>query len=148
MIKIIEGNIVNAKTDFIIHQVNCQGEMNTGVAKALRDYDEGIYKHYISYSVSFVTMSADRFGAISFDKGNVLFAKDLYQIICDIFDKYHLNRLCWSCIADNPAIRGYRNFIKEHGGRECAYHKQICKLMDGKLHDDVEFEILAEEFKR
>lgn len=46
MIKIIEGNIVNAKTDFIIHQVNCQGEMNTGVAKALRDYDEGIYKHY------------------------------------------------------------------------------------------------------
>lgn len=26
MIKIIEGNIVNAKTDFIIHQVNCQGE--------------------------------------------------------------------------------------------------------------------------
>lgn len=81
-------------------------------------------------------------------KGNVLFAKDLYQIICDIFDKYHLNRLCWSCIADNPAIRGYRNFIKEHGGRECAYHKQICKLMDGKLHDDVEFEILAEEFKR
>ena len=103
---------------------------------------------YISYSVSFVTMSADRFGAISFDKGNVLFAKDLYQIICDIFEKYHLNRLCWSCIADNPAIRGYRNFIKEHGGRECAYHKQICKLMDGKLHDDVEFEILAEEFKR
>ena len=28
---------------------------------------------YISYSVSFVTMSADRFGAISFDKGNVSF---------------------------------------------------------------------------
>ena len=27
MIKIIEGNIVNAKTDFIIHQVNCQGVM-------------------------------------------------------------------------------------------------------------------------
>lgn len=46
MIKIIEGNIVNAKTDFIIHQVNCQGVMGSGVAKALRDYDEGIYKHY------------------------------------------------------------------------------------------------------
>lgn len=46
MIKIIEGNIVDAQTDYIIHQVNCQGEMNTGVAKALRDYDEGIYIHY------------------------------------------------------------------------------------------------------
>lgn len=46
MIRIIEGNIVDAQTDYIIHQVNCQGEMNTGVAKALRDYDEGIYIHY------------------------------------------------------------------------------------------------------
>lgn len=110
--------------------------------------NDGNILGYISYSVGFVTMSADRFGAISFDKGNVLFAKDLYQIICDIFEKYHLNRLCWSCIADNPAIRGYRNFIEKHGGRECAYHRQICKLMDGKLHDNVEFEILVSEFKR
>ena len=110
--------------------------------------NDGNILGYISYSISFVTMSADRFGAISFDKGNVLFAKDLYQIIYDIFNKYHLNRLCWSCIADNPAIRGYRNFIKKHGGKECAYHRQICKLMDGKLHDNVEFEILASEFKR
>lgn len=46
MIRIIEGNIVDAQTDYIIHQVNCQGEMNTEVAKALRDYDEGIYIHY------------------------------------------------------------------------------------------------------
>ncbi len=46
MIKIIEGNIVDAQTDYIIHQVNCQGEMNTGVAKALRDFDESIYIHY------------------------------------------------------------------------------------------------------
>ena len=46
MIKTIEGNILDSKTDFIIHQVNCKGEMNTGVAKALRDYDEGIYIHY------------------------------------------------------------------------------------------------------
>lgn len=29
MIRIIEGNIVDAQTDYIIHQVNCQGEMNT-----------------------------------------------------------------------------------------------------------------------
>lgn len=33
MIKIIEGNIVNAKTDFIIHQVNCQGVMGLELLK-------------------------------------------------------------------------------------------------------------------
>ena len=32
--------------------------------------------------------------------------------------------------------------------RECAYHRQVAKLLDGKLHDDVEFEILACEFKK
>ena len=103
---------------------------------------------YISYSVNYIAMNADNFGAISFDKGNVEFAKDLYQAICNIFEKYHMNRLSWCCFAENPAIRGYRNFIKKHGGRECAYHRQIAKLQDGKLHDSVEFEILAGEFKR
>lgn len=29
MIKIIEGNIVDAQTDYIIHQVNCQGVMGS-----------------------------------------------------------------------------------------------------------------------
>lgn len=46
MIKIVDGDILNAKTDFIMHQVNCQGVMNSGVAKALRNFDEGIFIHY------------------------------------------------------------------------------------------------------
>ena len=74
------------------------------------------------------------------------FVKDLYQAICDCFEVYHLNRISWNCYADNPAIRGYRNFVKKHGGRECAYFRQYIKLRDGKLHDSVSFEILAEDF--
>lgn len=38
--------------------------------------------------------------------------------------------------------------IREHGGKECGYRRQVARLMDGKLHDAVEFEILASEFKR
>lgn len=102
---------------------------------------------WISYNVDWSAMSADGFGIISFDKGNLEFAKDLYQAICDCFEVYNLNRISWSCYADNPAIRGYRNFIKKHGGRECAYFRQYTKLMDGKLHDSVCFEILASEFQ-
>lgn len=103
---------------------------------------------YISYAVDWSAMSADRFGAISFDKGNVMFAKDLYQAICDIFEKYHMNRMQWCCYMDNPAIKGYRNFIKKHGGVECGHYRQVAKLIDGKLHDSVQFEILAREFRR
>ena len=103
---------------------------------------------YITYAVNWNAMSADSFGAISYDRGNIEFAKDLYMTICDIFEKYNLNRMSWWCFADNPAIRGYRNFIKKHGGKECGYCRQIAKLQDGKLHDSVLFEILAREFKK
>lgn len=103
---------------------------------------------YISYSVDWIAMSADRFGIISFDRGNVLFAKDVYKAICDLFGVYNMNRISWCAYVDNPAIRGYRNFIRKHGGRECGYHRQIARLQDGKLHDSVEFEILRNEFKK
>ena len=101
---------------------------------------------YISYSVDWVTMNADRFGIISFDRGNIEFAKDVYKVIRDLFEVYHMNRISWRCYVENPAIRGYRNFIKRHGGKECGYYRQIAKLQDGKLHDSVEFEILYDEF--
>ena len=58
-------------------------------------------------------MSADGFGIISFQKGNIEFAKDVYKVICDLFEKYHMNRVSWKAYVENPAIRGYRNFIEE-----------------------------------
>lgn len=101
---------------------------------------------YIGYNVDWSALSADNFGIISFRKGSIEFAKDVYTAIRNIFEVYHLNRMSWFCFADNPAIRGYRNFIKKYGGRESGYNRQIARLQDGKLHDSVEFEILAEEF--
>lgn len=103
---------------------------------------------YISYCIDWSSLSADRFAAISFKKGSIEFAKDLYEVVCNIFEKYNLNRLGWWCFADNPAISGYRNFIKKHGGRECGYQRQIARLQDGRLHDSVEFEILSVEWRK
>lgn len=103
---------------------------------------------YITYEVDWSAMSADKFGIISFKKGSIEFVKDVYRAICNLFEIYHMNRISWFAYVDNPAIRGYRNFIKKHGGVECAYYRQITKLQDGKLHDAVNFEILAEEFHK
>lgn len=103
---------------------------------------------YIVYTVDWSAMSANRFGIISYRKNSIEFAKDVYGAICDLFEKYHMNRISWWAFVDNPAIRGYRNFIKKHGGRECGYYRQTARLQDGLLHDSVTFEILAEEFKK
>ena len=102
---------------------------------------------YICYAVDWAAMSADGFGIISFDKGNMEFIKDVCEAVSDIFTKYHMNRISWFCYADNPAIRGYRNFIRRHGGRVCGHYRQYARLQDGKLHDSVMFEILADEYR-
>lgn len=103
---------------------------------------------FVCYEVHRDVQSAYGFGALSFiEGGSVEFAIDLKQAVFDIFLKYGLNRMEWGCFVENPAIKGYRKFIKRYGGRECGYRRKANMLMDGKLHDSVTFEILREDFK-
>ena len=113
MIKIIEGNIVNAKTDFIIHQVNCQGEMNTGVAKALRDYDEGIYKHYRKFCEFCKFESEKLLGTC-----DTYFLKDRCQIVLSLFaqNKYGYDGKQYT---DIEAFRDGLRYISQHFGVWC-----------------------------
>jgi O-acetyl-ADP-ribose deacetylase (regulator of RNase III) len=49
MIKIVEGNILEATEDIIGHQVNCQGVMGAGLAKQIRNKYPFAYECYKSY---------------------------------------------------------------------------------------------------
>ena len=42
----MDGNLLESRTDVIAHQVNCQGIFNSGVAKAIKDFDAGVYNDY------------------------------------------------------------------------------------------------------
>lgn len=106
---------------------------------------EGEVIGFISYFFNDVNESASQFGAISFDRSNPIFADDLRQVIADIFFKFNLNRIEFWCFADNPAIKGYRAFIKRYGGREVGHLRSSCKLVDGKFHDSVIFEIMKKD---
>lgn len=46
MIKHIQGDIFKSGSDVILHQVNCQGMMNTGVAKQVREKYPWVFKSY------------------------------------------------------------------------------------------------------
>ena len=48
MIKIIDGDLLNSGADIICHQVNCQGAMNSGVAKQIRHKWPEVYSAYIA----------------------------------------------------------------------------------------------------
>nr|DAE87766.1 MAG TPA: hypothetical protein [Caudoviricetes sp.] len=47
-----------------------------------------------------------------------------------------------------PALEGYGKLVRRFGGRESGYLRQVSKLMDGKLHDSIIFEILKSDLKQ
>ena len=65
---------------------------------------------FISYDIHPATMSVDNLAILSFDKGNIIFGRDLKQVIYDIFNKYHMNRLEFQCIAGNRSFESYDTY--------------------------------------
>ena len=48
MIKIVEGNLLEAKEEYICHQVNCQGVMGSGVALQIKKKYPQAYEDYVT----------------------------------------------------------------------------------------------------
>ena len=49
MVKIEDGNVLESGADYICHQVNCQGKMNSGVAKQIRNKWPEVYESYLYF---------------------------------------------------------------------------------------------------
>lgn len=56
------GNLLDAQTDVIAHQVNCQGVMGSGVAKQIRDKWPRVYDSYVSYCYDYITCTNELLG--------------------------------------------------------------------------------------
>lgn len=101
---------------------------------------------YISYRYNDATGNCNCFGAISFDRGNPLFAKDLLEVIYNIFFKFGFRRIEFFCYTDNPAIKGYRKFIKRYGGEEIGILHDV-QFVNGNWADAAIFEIRKSHLK-
>lgn len=53
MMHYLKGNLLDTDCDYICHQVNCQGKMNSGVAKAIREKWPVVYKEYQDWQMSY-----------------------------------------------------------------------------------------------
>ena len=47
MVYEVKGNLLDSNCDYICHQVNCQGKMNSGIAKSIREKWPVVYNNYI-----------------------------------------------------------------------------------------------------
>ncbi len=95
---------------------------------------------YLGYSIDFYTSRAYNFGMFSFDRGNILFAKDIFNKLEELLNIVH--RVEWRAISSNPACRGYDKFIKKHNGNKHIL-KDAIKDKYGIYHDDIIYEIIT-----
>lgn len=51
MIDIVEGNLLDAKEDIIVHQVNCMGVMGSGIAKQIKEKWFKVFTDYKRFTL-------------------------------------------------------------------------------------------------
>lgn len=101
---------------------------------------------YFSYALNESISQVEYLNFISFDKGNLLFVEDVLHEIHKIFTEYNMNSIIFTCIPDNPVYANYIKFNNYCNGKVSGYYKDYCKLMDGKLYDEVVFQIMREDY--
>lgn len=97
---------------------------------------------YLGYAVDWYVSKAYNFGLFSFDRGNILVGKDVFDKLEELVKTFH--RVEWRAVGGNPACRGYDSFIKKHNGTKHIL-KDSTKDKDGNYHDDIIYEIVKEK---
>lgn len=105
---------------------------------------EGVVIGYIGYSIDRSTMSVYGLGIINFSDNKLVFSKDLYTALSDIFLRYQFNKLNFNVVQGNPIEKSYDRWINKFGGRIVGIYKQHTKLQDGELYDSKMYEIFRD----
>ena len=104
-IKYFDGDVLTSTAPIIMHQVNCKGAMNSGVAKAIKEKWPVVYDEYIRFyqniptnmllgTTQFVKIGADRYVAN-------LFAQEKYGYNGERYTSYDAIDKCLKSVAQN-----------------------------------------------
>lgn len=94
---------------------------------------------YLGYVVDWYVSKAYNFGLFSFDRGNLIVGKDVFNKLEELVNRFH--RVEWRMVGGNPAERGYDNFLKRHNGNKHVL-KDAIRDRDGNYRDDIIYEII------
>ena len=135
-------------TDDMMYETGCMCNWTPNISDCP---NEGNYQYaivdannkligYLSYQIDWYSSRAYNFGLFSFDRGNPLIGKNVFNKLEELVSKLH--RVEWRAVGGNPACRGYDNFIKRHNGNKHILKDSI-KDRNGSYHDDIIYEIVA-----
>jgi hypothetical protein len=75
-----------------------------------------------------------------------VFGKDVMTVIKGIFEKYCFNKLNFTVVRGNPIEKTYDRLVKRYNGRIVGVRERDIKLIDGRLYDIKEYEIMADAY--
>lgn len=111
-IKNIDGNLLDTDAELILHQVNCQGKMNSGVAKAIREKWPVVYEEYIKlFSKNFFVVKLGICQPVSVtDNQKVInmFSQDNYGYDGKMYTSYDAINTCLGKVKDYCVNNGYK----------------------------------------
>lgn len=93
---------------------------------------------FLSYQVDYYCSSAYNFGLMSFDRGNPIIGKDVFEKLEELVSTLH--RVEWRMIGGNPAERGYDAFCERHNGNKHIFKDSI-RDAKGNYRNDIVPEI-------
>ena len=99
---------------------------------------------YFGYEIDFYSGNMQHFSLLSFDRGNPIIGKSVFEEIERCIKEYNLHRIEWRMIGGNPAERGYDAFLRRHNGKKHILTDAV-KDRYGKYHDNIIYEIIIED---
>lgn len=110
MIKHVKCDIFESSVDYILHQVNCQGAFNSGLAKQVRDKYPKVYEEYKRWCN---TMPKTHLLGLA----QFVSTKDLYNTsfrgIVNIYGQYSYG-YNGDCYTDYNALRSALTIFRDH----------------------------------
>lgn len=130
-----------------------QGCINSYLIKVDEEGEGGKYQYavvgadnnligYIEYSVDYYSSCAYNFGAFSFERGNPIMGKELFELLEKLVKDMH--RVEFRAISGNPAIKGYDKFLERYKdiGVKHIFRDEFRDL-NGNYHDVYIYEFVS-----
>jgi len=128
------------------------GGLNNWLPNIQEETDDGRFQYaivnsenkllgYLDYHIDWYSSCASQFGLISFDRGNPIIGKDLFNELNKLMYEYKLHRIEWRMIGGNSVERSYDKFCNKFNGTKHIL-KDAIKDKYGEYHDDIIYEII------
>lgn len=97
---------------------------------------------YIGYRIDYYSSCAYGLGAFSFDRGNPIMGKELFDLLETLINQYH--RVEFRAVSGNPAVKGYDRFLERHEdiGNKHIFRDEF-RDIEGNYHDTYLYEFVS-----